>query len=248
MTAHQFFIRRSQIDTGGIVKLAGRDARHIRLVLRLRKNTEIRLVDENHSLYLASVEKITAREVVVRIMKSVEDDKPPMTKLTVIQGIPRLPKADLITEKLTELGVSKILFVPTEHSPYQNAGERISKRLVRLRTIAEAAAKQCLRNDIPEISAHGGLREAVETLGNRSLLLVAREKNNDGNLRDLLANAGKKHEFAVVIGPEGGLSPGEIRVLDDLGARGFSLGQNILRTETAAIVAAAIILYEMRTG
>ncbi len=247
MTAHQFFIQRSQIDSGGIVKLAGRDARHIRLVLRLKKNSEIRLVDEHQSLYLASVEKVTDREVVVRIMKSINGHSP-TTKLTVIQGIPRLPKADLITEKLTELGVSKILFAPTEHSPYKDAGERISKRLVRLHTIAEAAAKQCLRNDIPEISARGGLKEAVETLGNRSLLLVAHEKNGDGNLRDILANAGKESGVAVVIGPEGGLSPGEIRMLSDLGATGFSLGQNILRTETAAIVAAAIILYEIRAG
>jgi 16S rRNA (uracil1498-N3)-methyltransferase len=244
MTTHVFFIKQSQIDAEQRVKLDGPDVHHIRLVLRLRKGSKVRLVDEERNMHLASVEKVTERAVFAHIVQSTRND-PPRSALTIVQGVPRLPKVDLITQKLTELGADKIMFVPTEYTPYRDAFGKITKRLPRLRRIAEAAAKQCARNNIPDVLVCAGLSEAAGALEPDALLLVANEKAGRGNLCEHLTDAGEKRVIAVFIGPEGGLSAGEMRFLQSLGAAGFSLGRNVLRTETAAIVAAAVILYEL---
>lgn len=244
MTTHQFFIRQSHIDADRLVRLEGPDARHVSLVLRLKKGSRIRLVDEEQNLHIASVEKVTARGVLARVLESVRTE-PSRVRLRVVQGVPQLPKADLITQKLTELGAQSIVFAPTERTSYSDGFERISKRLPRLQRIAEAAAKQCARPDIPEVLACASLSKAAKDTEPGALLLVANEKTRRKDLCDLLAGAGENPSITVFIGPEGGLSSDEIRLLEDMGAAGFSLGRNILRTETAAIAAAAIILYEL---
>ena len=244
MTTHQFFIKRSQIDSDGIVTLDGPDARHIRLVLRLKRHSKIRLVDEEQNLHMATVEKVAGSKILARIVKS-DEKAPASARLTVVQGIPKLPKADTIMQKLTELGVGKIVFVPAERSPYADACDRLSGRLDRLKKIAEAAAKQCSRRDIPGIAVCAGLKAAARSLAPGTILLVADEKTGGGTLRERLQGTGEKSPVAVFIGPEGGFSGREARLLENEGAASFSLGRNILRTETAAIVAASIILYEM---
>jgi 16S rRNA (uracil1498-N3)-methyltransferase len=244
MTIHQFFIKRSQIDTDQRVQLDGPDVHHIRNVLRLKKGAKIRLADENQNLYLASVEKVTAKAVLATLLEPIGIESP-LARLSVVQGIPRLPRADFITQKLTELGACNIVFAPAKHSSYRDAFDRISARLSRLRKIAVAAAKQSGRRDIPKVLLFGSMEEAAKTQEPDSLLLVANEKSREGNLSELVSRAGRGGLITVFIGPEGGLSADEIRLLEGMGASSFSLGRNILRTETAALVAAAIILYEL---
>lgn len=203
----------------------------------------MRLIDEEQISHRAVLEKVGKNEVRARIVESTKDARPD-TSLTVVQGIPRLTKADLIVQKLTELGVARIIFAPMEYTPYSDAIERISKRLVRLERVAEAAAKQCGRCDIPDVAVFADLDISLRSLEPKTLILAADETVPAQRLRECLKTAGRKSRLAVVIGPEGGFSPKERRLLSDMGALSFSLGANILRTETAAIVAAAIILYE----
>ena len=244
MTTHQFFIKRSQIENDTMVTLEGSDARHIRLVLRLKKGNRIHLVDEERNLHAASVEKVTDSSVVARILETGKP-APSEERLTVIQGIPRLPKADLIVQKLTELGAAKILFAPTERSPYRDGQKRMQDRLERLRRIAGEAAKQCSRRSITDVAVCADLEAAMGELGSETLMLVADENAGEKSLGDCIGDAGSKSDFAVFIGPEGGLTAEEARLLENAGATSFSIGRNILRTETAAIVAAALVLYEM---
>ncbi len=245
MTIPQFFIRQSQIDSHKLVTIVGDDARHGRIVLRLKKGSAIRLVDENQNRYTAEVERVTEDGVVARISRSAPSPGPKKADVMVVQGIPRLPKADLVTQKLTELGVSKIVFVPMRFSSYGNAYERMHNRLDRLRRIAEAAAKQCGRSDIPEIMLYPELEGAAKELAQHTKLLVADEKGRGESLHHLLRDCSEKPSVAVIVGPEGGLSPEEAKLLVDAGVPAFSLGRTILRTETAAIVAAALVLYEL---
>jgi len=224
--------------------LEGSDARHIRLVLRLKKGDRIRLVDEEQNLHEASVESVTGRAVVARIVETGRV-APSKERLTVIQSIPRLPKADLIVQKLTELGAATILFAPAERSPYRDGHKRMQGRLERLRRIAGEAAKQCSRRSIPGVTVCADLKAALESLGPETLMLVANENASGKSLHDCIGETEGKLEVAVFIGPEGGFTPGEIKLLERAGAASFSIGRNILRTETAAIVAAALVLYEM---
>jgi len=245
MTIPQFFIKRSQIDDNGYATLGGPDARHMRLVLRVKKGDRIRLVDEERNLHEAAIEKVADREVVAQIVRTEQGGPAAGARLTVVQGIPRLPKADLIVQKLTELGVGGIVFAPTGRTPYRDGHKRLEARLERLHTIAGAAARQCSRRDIPEVAVRADLGEAVEALGADAVMLVADEGAGGKRLKDCLSGADPRAPVAVFIGPEGGLSEDETRMLEKAGAKPFSLGRNILRTETAAIVATALILYEL---
>ncbi len=243
MTIHQFFIKRSQISPDMEVRLGGADAHHIRSVLRLRKDARLRLIDEEQTSHLAVLEKVGRSEVRARIIDSTRQERSHVS-LVVVQGIPRLTKTDLITEKLTELGVARIIFTPMKYTPYSDAIDRISKRLVRLQRIAEAAAKQSGRLDIPDVAAIADLETSLKTLESGTLILVADESVSARGLRERLKTVRKESRQALVVGPEGGFSPQERRLLSDIGAISFSLGATILRTETAAIVAAALLLYE----
>jgi 16S rRNA (uracil1498-N3)-methyltransferase len=245
MTTHQFFIKQSQIDENRIVTISGPDARHMARVLRLKKRNQVKLVDEKQRLYTCLVERVDRESVLLSIKETI-DCSAEQTRVSVVQGIPRLPKTDLIVQKLTELGLGKVTFVPMERSPYRDAFERMQTRLPRLNQIAEAAAKQCGRRCIPYITAVESLEKAVGDQKTGTVALVANERWSGGeNLRKILSTVASASPVVIFVGPEGGFTDEELRVLDSAGAISFSLGRNILRTETAAIVAAAIVLYEL---
>jgi len=226
------------------VRFADADAYHIRVVLRLKKNARIRLIDDRQVSHLAELENVSSDGVVARIIESSENAISG-NRLTVVQGIPKLTKADLIVQKLAELGVAGIIFVPMEHTPYTDALHRISRRQERFQRVAESAAKQCRRLDVPNVAVSSDLKAVVAELGPDTLLIAADEETSGANLRDCMKKAGKESNLAVIIGPEGGFSRKERDFLADNNATLFSLGANILRSETAAIVAASIILYEL---
>ena len=257
MTIQQFFIKKSQIREDATVRIEGSDARHIKLVLRLKSGAKIRLIDDEQNLYEAVIEEATDSYTLSRIVetravetRAVETrdagaEARNEARLTVVQGVPRLQKADLIVRMLTELGVGKIVLAPTERSPYTDAGRRVEGRIERLRRIAAEASKQCLRRDVPPVSLRVDLAAAVEALEVDTVMLVADESASSSRLSECISPDIARTPVAVFIGPEGGFSSGESRLLADAGARTFSLGRNILRTETAAPVAAALVLYEI---
>jgi 16S rRNA (uracil1498-N3)-methyltransferase len=212
-------------------------------VLRLTKGSRIKLVDETQRLYAGVVEHVSGDSVRVSIQEE-SDCAPEHAKLIMILGIPRLPKADLVVQKLTELGVGRIVFVPLERSPYSDALDRLQKRLQRLRSIAEAAAKQCARRCVPAVEACESLEKVFTPMDENQVCMVADERYNLLRLRDALP-AIISFPIYLFIGPEGGFSDDEIDFLLSKNCVQFSLGCNILRTETAAIVAAALILYEV---
>ncbi len=244
MTIRRFFIKQSQIDDDGVVTIDGSDAKHIRLVLRLTKGDRIGLIDERENLHQATLDKVTQKAVTARISET-NAGASHRARLSVIQGIPRLPKADLIVQKLTELGVESITFVSTERTPYRDGEKRIFDRLERLDRIAESASKQCLRSAVADVTVCSDLEAAINALGSDVFMLVADESSRGTSLRDCVSKADANVPIVVFIGPEGGFSECELQLLKQAGAASFSLGRNILRTETAAIVAAALILYEM---
>jgi 16S rRNA (uracil1498-N3)-methyltransferase len=244
MTTHQFFIKRSQIDKHRMLTIRGRDARHMALVLRLKKGSRVKLVDETQQLYFGLVQKISSDAARISI-EAADFCTPEQARVDMVLGVPRLPKADLIVQKLTELGIGKMTFVQMKRSPYADAFQRTRKRLERLQTIAEAAAKQCGRRCIPLIEAAGTLADVFRREDTQNVRLVANENYSGKSLADSLAAVAADSPVTIFVGPEGGFSEEEIDFLRSKNTIEFSLGRNILRTETAAIVAAAIVLYEL---
>jgi 16S rRNA (uracil1498-N3)-methyltransferase len=156
-------------------------------------------------------------------------------------------KLDLVIEKVVELGVAGVVPVIFERSIVRLDVDRAHARGERLRRVALAAARQSRRTAIPEVSDPIDASALPVLLSAFDVVLVAWEEARavPGIPAALMDVAGSSAKVAVIVGPEGGLSRGEVEALVTAGARPVSLGSTVLRTETAGIVAVALAVYAM---
>jgi 16S rRNA (uracil1498-N3)-methyltransferase len=145
-------------------------------------------------------------------------------------------KVDLVVQKATELGVARIVPWEAERSVVRLEGGRAEERAKRWRRIAEEAARQCGRADVPEVRAPASLAVLVSELPRGHLPVVF---HGEGGTP--IAQLPPAIGVVAVIGPEGGLTAAELAALDRAGAARASLGPRTLRAETAAIVAVALL-------
>lgn len=208
-------------------RLSAEDARHAAKVLRLRPGDEIVALDGKGGRFRARLEE----NGVVEVLEQLPSNEPRLY-LTVYQGVPKADKLEMLAQKLTELGVSRLVPVEMERSV------RRFEKAERLRKIAREAAKQCRRALPVEIAEPMAWDEAVRDMQKRALLVAPWEEASTGRLSDL----SPCEDIGLLIGPEGGITAREI---EESGAKTVTLGARILRTETAAIAAAAIVMAVM---
>ena len=164
--------------------------------------------------------------------------------IVLIQGLPKGEKLDWIVQKGTELGVAGIAPVAMRHCVVKLRPPRAQHRHQRWQKIAEEAARQCGRADVPRILPYQPLSDAIRQLSPGTRLLVLDEREPIVRLAQGLASLGDAAvPLALVVGPEGGVDPSEVRELLEAGAVFVSLGRRILRTETAALAALAVVLH-----
>ena len=205
-------------------RLSPEDARHAAKVLRLRPGDEIVALDGAGGRFRARLKE----EGSVELLETLPSNEPRL-RLTVYQGVPKADKLELLAQKLTELGVTRLVPVEMERSV------RHFEKVERLRKIAREAAKQCRRALPMEITEPMPWPKAVLDMRKRELLVAPWEEATDGRLTGL----SPCNDVGLLIGPEGGISAREIA---ESGAKTVTLGARILRTETAALAATAIIM------
>jgi 16S rRNA (uracil1498-N3)-methyltransferase len=242
LRSHYFILDPSSITGDGSVSISGQDAKHISKVLRLRSGDLITISDGAGYSYQVELVQVAESKVLGRVIETLPFTVPEK-KLTVFQGLPKGRKMELIVEKLTELGVARIVPVTLARSVPEYGDNRETKRLERWKAIAYEACKQSRRPWLPEIGEFLVWDAALAMLDGFDELLVPYEDSQGERLGDVFE--GKGDLVAAFIGPEGGFEESEIASLGEQGAKTFSLGDNILRTETAAIVASALILDRM---
>ena len=159
--------------------------------------------------------------------------------LALLLALAKGEKVDLVVQKATELGVTRLVPFAAERSVVRLEPAKGEERALRWRRIAEEAARQCGRADVPEVDAPRALDAALASLGPGTLALVFHP--GGARLADLAAAAAAGTPLAAVVGPEGGLTDAEVAICEARGARRVSLGPRILRAETAAIVAVALL-------
>ncbi len=240
---HHFFVLPKMIK-GTKATIIGEDVQHIRRVLRLTTGDEISLSDGKGAIFRARIESINHKSIVAAILKE-EKHQEQLPFVTLFQALPKGTKMDLIIRQATELGIKEIVPLVTERSLVHLDKKSAEKRIIRWRRIAEEASKQSRRAYLPDFSDIMKWEEALESLRSYGLIIVPWEEEKAAGIRKILRETGGKKQVAAVIGPEGGFTSLEIETLKGAGARIVSLGENILRTETAAIAAIAIILYEL---
>ena len=226
---------------GGVVTLGAEESAHIARVLRVRAGDAVQLIAAD-CLYTATVATADEKAATLRVGEPLPSPECPV-KLTLVQGLPKLDKLELVVQKATELGVWDVLPVEMERSVSRLDGKE-EKKAERLRRIALEAAKQSGRAHVPDIRAACRFADALPMLAKGyDAVLVAWEEEHALCLGEAVRalRAEKLTSLALVVGPEGGIAEKEIDSLRRIGARCVTLGKRILRTETAGICALAVV-------
>ena len=245
----KFFISQEQI-VGNNLKIKGKDVNHIRNVLRKKINDEITVCNiDNQKDYLCTINELEKEYINCTIVTELEKNVESNVKLTILQGLPKADKMELIIQKSVELGVTEIIPIEMKRCVVKLQEKDKIKKVQRWQKISEVASKQCGRNIIPKIGQVMSLKNICNLIDNYDIVLVAYENEKEKSIKQILKeiknNYSKEIKIAVLIGPEGGIAPEEIEALTESGAMTMSLGKRILRTETVALNVASIIMYEL---
>ena len=205
---------------------------HLKRVLRVRIGEIIILCDGKNYDYHMKV--ISVNPLKFELKNKIECKTEANCRITLYQALPKSDKLEWVIQKTVELGVYKIVPVITEH-----CDARINcNKLSRYQKIAESAAGQSMRGIIPQVYTPVTFDEAIQASNATSTMIAAHEKA-ELNLCRTDINLAK--EIGIWIGPEGGFSQKEIKLMEERNFKIVSLGPRILRTETAAIATLAII-------
>lgn len=215
------------------------ESHHAATVLRLRPGERVVVFDGRGQDYLVELTAVTPRAVEGRVIETHAGARPAV-HLTLVQGVPKGAKMDAIVRMGTELGIARFVPVLTQRAVARPAPARGA----RWRRIAAAAATQSGRSTVPVVDDPCSFSEVWPLLGD-ALVLIPWEGEKSRPIGAILAQDRGARAVAVCIGPEGGWTPEEVQQAVAHGAHPVTLGELILRTETAGLVAAAMVLYEL---
>lgn len=216
--------------TVGDVILDGTEAHHLLNVRRLKQADQVELFDGAGKVGIGTITRTSRRDVSISV-ETVEHTEPDGSTITLAIGFPKPDRARWLVEKLTELGVARVIPLQTEHSG--SSGKRL--KVHKLQQYVIDACKQSRRNVLMRIDEPMPLKNVVES-NSASRLLVADVSGLSPESSDCAANT------VVFIGPEAGFSNFELEELKGAGAQPIRFAGNILRVETAALAAAAILV------
>lgn len=228
---------------GDVVALPEQAAGHLVRVLRLADGDACVLFNgdgHDHDARLLECGKRGARaEIIAR--REIANESP--LAITLLQGIARGEKMDLILQKATELGVAAIVPVHSERSEVRLEGARAEKRLAHWRGVVVSSCEQSGRARVPDVAAPLPLAQALARPGLPGSRFHLSPLAEAGITALAMPDDGR---LLVAVGPEGGWSPRDLQALESAGSRGRRLGPRILRTETAGL--AAIAALQLRLG
>jgi len=215
------------------------DCHHIKNVMRFKIDDTIEVVYENivHICNIVSLEPLK-----LSIIKTINENNELPLNLTVAISLVNEQKFDLIIQKLTELGVSKIIPIETTRSIIKLDKKRMTKKITRWQTICKEASEQSKRTKVPEITSIIPLKNLKRETSNLKILCSLNELSQplDTYLKESISS------ILFVIGPEGGFTDEEETYLIQNNFKSVSLGKRVMRVETAAIYVASIINYVYR--
>ncbi|HET7826421.1 MAG TPA: 16S rRNA (uracil(1498)-N(3))-methyltransferase [Anaeromyxobacter sp.] len=219
---------------GGRARLTPEARHYLGDVLRLGPGDEVEVFDGDGGRYAGRIE--AGLETVA--LGPREDARATRTELALLFALAKGEKVDLVVQKATELGAARIAPFAAARSVVRLDGAKGEERARRWRRIAEEAARQCGRADVPAVLAPVGLDAALAGLPAGMLPFVFHPGGTPLSQVEVAAGAAA---FAAVVGPEGGLADEELEACRRAGAVPASLGPRVLRAETAAIVALALL-------
>lgn len=245
---YRFFVPVEQIY-GGHAEITGDDVNHIRNVLRMEMGEKIVISGGQGTDYYCIIKDVQPESIVLEI----EREEPVTTELPVpcvlFQALPKADKMEWIIQKAVELGVCEIVPVRTRRCVVRLDDQRAKKKQQRWQMIAEAAAKQSGRGNIPEVHSVISFPEALQYAERLAHCIIPYELFDDMKATSVaLDRACSGDSIGVFIGPEGGFERGEVEQAVAAGAMPISLGRRILRTETAGLAILSVLMFRIESG
>lgn len=222
------------------VQLAGQEHHHLAKVMRLREGECITLFDGSGDEYTARIDRIARNSVDCAILEKHSVDRELPFALTLVVALPKGDRQQWLIEKAVELGACEVIPLTTKRGVAQPQ----EKSLSRLQRWVISASKQCRRNRLMKISSP----IAVDSLNqiqtaDDHFRFMAHPSPDASKLSNLLHTLNTRRSITVIVGPEGGFTDDEVQLARDQNTEIVSLGDRILRIETAAIAIASAIVF-----
>lgn len=238
----RFFIEKGAVADARVV-ISGELHHHIARVLRMQAGDRLILVDEEGWEHQGLIKEIGSDKLIVGVEGSTLRETGDQPRIILCQGLPKGDKLELIIQKCTELGLDRLVPFTSGRTVPKLDEERESKRLERWRRIAREASQQANRTTVPEITSVMAFDRMLEAVDAEVRLLLW-EGERTRRLKGVMTELPKPRQVAVIVGPEGGLSREEAELAERRGFVPVTLGDRILRTETAGIAITAILQYQ----
>ncbi len=242
----QIFLKET-VQIQETIKVTGEDARHLAAVLRMRPGEKIRLSTADGGNYLGEIVEAEKDGVEIFVLQETPSTEL-REKIVLFQALPKGDRMETVIEKTVELGVHEIVPVEMERCVVRLDDKKKENRRRRYQAVAEAAAKQSKRSVIPAIRPFMSYEDAVAYARTLDVVLVPYEcKRGMEQTREAVERIRQPEveRIGILIGPEGGFSGREIEAVQDLHV--ISLGERILRTDTAAITAVSLVMLACET-
>ncbi len=239
---HRFFVSENQILEDSIV-ITGDDVNHIKNVLRMKIGETILISDGNDKEYVCSIAGIEDDRVAATIEDINGASRELPVKVTLFQALPKGDKMETIIQKMVELGAYEIVPVSTKRCIVKLDAKKAAKKTERWNAISESAAKQSKRGIMPKVYEPVTFAQALEMAQGMDMILIPYE-NAEGiaYTRQVLSEIKSGMSVGVFIGPEGGFAQEEVDEAVSIGAKEITLGNRILRTETAGMTVMSVIM------
>lgn len=242
----RYFVDKENVDIKRKIIYIIEDYHHIKNVMRMKLNDKIYVCDNDNNVYLCVISSFNDDnvecEIIETILKKVELE----VDVTIAQGLVRREKTEEVLRRITELGASGYMSVIMDRSIVKIKDSKNSK-IDRYKTIVKEASEQSHRSKLMKVYETLNIRDFINFSKNYDLCLFAYEESgrkSNYDLKRYLCNFDKK-SILVLVGPEGGFSENEVKVLLENNFKAIGLGPRILRTETAPLYIMSAISYEM---
>jgi 16S rRNA (uracil1498-N3)-methyltransferase len=242
---NRFYCSSADVSADSITIRDKEQVHHIKDVIRLKEGERVIVFDDHANEFDCVIGKITLTQVVFAVKNRVAADNAPNSRpvITIACAIPKHSKIDDIIDKLTQLGVDRVIPLMTERVIVRLDKEKKSNRLERWQKIALAASKQSQRNKVPVVDEVTDVKDLIASAQGFDLKLIPTLPGERKALKEVLFE-NKPGNILVLIGPEGDFTPKETSLALKAGFIPVTFGDFVFRVETAALFICSILNYE----
>jgi 16S rRNA (uracil1498-N3)-methyltransferase len=203
-------------------------AHYLRNVLRLKVDQQFRIFNHQSEEYLATITAISKKDLTIELIESIPVIAKSKLNITLVQSLSKGERMDYTVQKATELGIAKIQPITSEFCEVRLKGSRLEKKIYHWQGIATSACEQSFQCEIPEILNP----ISISDYSNKQRIGLYLEPEETLTIGQIAQQ--QMRQFDIAVGPEGGWSPTDLKLLKQSGLQGIQFGPRILRTETVA--------------